>query len=169
VPRVAKKKDDAPNAPALLRADEAVSALVASVVAANPRGAPITLPAEDNPTPLVEDAINAPPAEPIAPVRAPEAGPVCALDFAPKNSVLTMLQWPGESTKPVLMTPQGEQVVASNDYAQTLPRMAEIRRVGEVAFVARQLDDPIGHPDLVCTSAVECIRQFKKHFHGERE
>jgi hypothetical protein len=155
-----------------------VSALVASVVAANPRGAPITLPADDNPTPIVEDAINAPPPEPeYVVVQGPDhataggycGGPVCALDHAPKNSVLTMLQWPGESTKPVLMTPQGEQVVASNDYAQTLPRMAEIRRVGEVAFVARQLDDPIGHPDLVCTSAVECIRQFKKHFHGERE
>ena len=167
MPRIAKPKV-APNAPALNEPDEALSAYAAKVVAESPRGAPITL------TPIVEDAINAPDPMPAAALAeivrpAPEAGPVCALDYAPKNSVLTMLQWPGEKMRPVLQTPAGEVVIASDDYSWKLPLLAEIRRVGEVSFVARQLDDPVGHPDLVCTSAVECIRQFKRHFHGERE
>jgi hypothetical protein len=190
--RVSKKQPD-PNA-------EAVAALVAEVVKGNPRGAPITIPApartrkakepdaeyddysgpifmggiDDNPTPIVEDAINAPAAEPLHEptaihLRAPEAGPFCVLDDAPVNSVLVALAWPGQPTEPHLQTPAGQMPVPEGDLAWRLPLLGEIKRVGPRTFVAIQRDDPIGRPPLVCSTAVEACQKFKKYFHDERD
>jgi hypothetical protein len=80
-----------------------------------------------------------------------------------------MLQWPGEGPAPVCQTPAGEVAVPPDDYGRKLPVLAEIKKVGAHEFVAIQRDDPWGHAPLICPSAVECIQQFKKHFHGERE
>lgn len=106
----------------------------------DPRGAPITLPA-----------------------------PTCALDDAPINSELVVMVWPGYSPSPFLMTPKGPVDLSRDDYAWTLPLWAEIRRKGEHTFVAKQREAVDSRPDLICTTAVECIRQFKRHFHDARE
>ncbi len=164
--RIGKKHPD-PNA-------EAVAAAVAKVVKGNPRGAPITLPAD--PTPIVEDAINVPEPlpEPAAePVHVPTANPVqapfCVLDDAPVNSVLVALAWPGQPTEPHLQTPAGQVPVPEGDLAWKLPLLGEIKRVGVRTFVAIQRDDPIGRPPLVCSTAIEACQKFKKYFHDERD
>lgn len=155
-------KNEKPNAPALLTPD--VIAVAEKRVKESPRGAPITLPADAEITPLMEDAINAP-----EPAPAITEGPKCVLDVCPKNSVLTVLQWPGEAMKPVVQTPAGEMPVPKGDLAWKLPLLAEIRKKAEGVYVARQLEEVIGHEPLVCSTAVECCVQFKRHFHGERE
>jgi hypothetical protein len=157
--RVAKK----PSA-----AEVAVAEHVAAVVAANPRGAPITL-SVDNPTPLVEDALNGPP--PPAPLPAPPKvkEPFCILDDQPINSVLVVLQEDGGVPEPWLQTPNGKVDVPRDDLAWKLPLMGEIKRTGQHSFVAIQRDDQLGKPKLVCSTAVEACRLFKKHFHNERD
>lgn len=143
----------------------AVAEHVAAVVAENPRGAPITL-HDDNPTPLMEDAINAPPPDPVPP-KAKE--PFCILDDQPINSVLVVLQETGGPAEPWLQTPAGKVDVPRDDLAWKLPLMGEIKRTGLHSFVAIQRDDPHGKPKLVCSSAVEACQAFRKHFHNERD
>lgn len=159
----------------------AVAAHVAAVVAADPRGAPITLP-DDNPTTLMEDAMNGPidplddtsafaPQAELAPEVAPDVpiGPRCALEDAPVNSHLVILQWPGEKADVVLQTPKGREEVPADDLAWKLPIMAELKKTGPHTYVAIQRDDQNGMPKLVCATAVEACQKFRKHFHGERD
>lgn len=162
-------------------AETAVAEHVARAVAADPRGAPVTL-SDDNPTPLLEDAINAPP-DPLddvsafapqvelAPAVAPETPLVqrCALDDAPVNSHLVILQWPGEKAEVVLQTPAGKLDVPYDDLAWKLPLLAELKKTGPRTYVAIQRDDANGTPKLVCATAVEACQRFRKHFHGERD
>ncbi len=133
--------------------DEAVIAHADAVVAANPRGAPITLAAE-------------PPQEPTA---KPAHEPFCVLDDAPVNSVLVALAWDGQPTEPHLQTPAGKVDVPYDDLAWKLPLLGEIKKKGPRTYVAIQRDDPIGRPPLVCSTAVEACQQFKKYFHDERD
>jgi len=116
-----------------------VAALVADTVAANPRGAPITLPA-----------------------------PPCALDDAPINSRIVRLQWPGSPIFSELTTPNGSMAL-DDDLSNSLPLGADIQRTGPTTFVAIQRDPVEDHPPLVCETAEACIRAFKRHFHGARE
>lgn len=165
------KKADAPpllNEVAADALEEMASAYAAVAVAADPRGAPITLTAGEL-TPLVEDAINAPPpiSEPVAPPKPKE--PFCILDDQPINSVLVVLQETGGPAEPWLQTPAGKVDVPRDDLAWKLPLLGEIKRTGLHSFVAIQRDDPHGHPKLVCSSAVEACQAFRKHFHGERD
>ena len=137
--------------------DPALAAHVAVVVDENPRGAPITLPAPQEPPP------NGPSER-----KAPASIPFCVLDDAPINSVLAILQWPGEKAAPHLQTPDGVGDVPPDDQSWKLPLLAEIKRTGPHVFVAIQRDD-MSRPRLVCSTAVEACRTFKKHFHDERE
>lgn len=102
-----------------------------------------------------------------APPKIPER--VCVLDDAPVNSHIVILPMAGEPALVVCQTPAGQIPVPSDDYMRTLPVLAEIKKAAPHSFVAVQRDDPNGKEALVCSSAVECIRQFKRHFHGERE
>lgn len=167
--RVAKKEPDA--------AAQAVSAHVAAVVAENPRGAPITMDADHDPLvdlpiadPLDDMSAFSPQVE-LAPEVAPEAPivPRCALDDAPVNSHLVILQWPGEKAEVVLQTPSGRLDVPHNDLAWKLPLLAELKKTGQHTYVAIQRDDANGTPKLVCATAVEACQQFRTHFHGERD
>lgn len=119
--------------------EPAIAAHVATVVAENPRGAPITLPA------------------------------FCVLDDAPVHSYLVILQWPGEKPEVVLQTPAERMDVPPDDLAWRLPLGAEIRRTGPHSFVGHQRDATDVRPKLVCSTAVEACRTFKKHFHDERD
>lgn len=166
--RVAKKEPDA--------AKQAVSAHVAAVVAEDPRGAPITMDAERDPIvelpidPMDDVSAFVPQVE-LAPEVAPEAPivPRCALDDAPVNSHLVVLQWPGEKAEVILQTPKERLDVPASDLAWKLPLMAELKKTGPHTYVAIQRDDQTGKPKLVCATAVEACQQFKKHFHGERD
>lgn len=138
--------------------DEAVAAHVASVVAENPRGAPITLEAPESA------------AEPLpAPTAKPLHEPFCVLDDAPVNSVLVALAWDGQPMEPHLQTPAGKVEVPHDDLAWKLPLLGEIKKTGPRTYVAIQRDDPIGRPPLVCSTAVEACQRFKKYFHDERD
>lgn len=111
-----------------------------AVVESNPRGAPITLPK-----------------------------PPCALDDAPVNSRVVVLQWPGGKPFVEFVTPNGHQKITDDDYAHSLPLGADVMRAGTNTFVAIQRDAAEDHPPLICTTAEECIARFKFHFHGARE
>lgn len=167
-------------------AETAVAEHVAAVVAADPRGAPITMSeppsyeviqGEDrnggycgtNPDYVPQLAPEAAPLDDVSAFVAPEAGPRCALDDAPIHSHLVILQWPGEKAEVVLQTPAGQIDVPASDLAWKLPLMAEIKKTGPNTYVAIQRDDATGKPKLVCATAVEACQQFKKHFHGERD
>jgi len=153
-------------------AETAVAEHVAAVVAANPRGAPLTLEAVDVATdlPMLDEIANLvpePPEPPPAPPKAKE--PFCILDDQPINSVLVVLQEQGGAPEPWLQTPKGKVDVPRDDLAWKLPLMGEIKRTGLHSFVAIQRDDQLGKPKLVCSTAVEACRLFKKHFHNERD
>ena len=114
----------------------------------------------------MEDAINAPPPDPALP-KAKE--PFCILDDQPVNSVLVALQFEGGPIEPWLQTPNGKVDVPRDDLGWKLPLNGEIKKTGPRSFVAIQRDDQNGKPKLVCSSAVEACRLFKKHFHNERD
>lgn len=122
------------------RVSKEVSDLAAAKVANDPRGAPLTLPA-----------------------------PPCALDDAPINSRVAVLQWPGGKPFVQMMTPDGPQPLVHDDYAHSLPLGADIQRKGSNTFVAVQRDATRDDPPLICTTARECIASFTRHFHGARE
>lgn len=107
--------------------------------------------------------VEPPPVVPIPPAR------TCVLDDAPDNSRIVVLQYPGLPSYIEYMTPQGARTVPVGDYARTLPLGADVHRVGSNTYVAIQRDSGTDIPPLICTSAVECIRQFPRHFHGARE
>ena len=123
----------------MARVSKAVVDAATAKVAANPRGAPIT------------------------------EAPTTILDDQPSNSVLVVLQYPGEPSAPWLQTPAGKVDVPTGDLAWTLPLHAEIKKVGPERYEARQRDDPFGHPVLVTTNARDAITQFKKHFHDAKD
>ena len=157
--RLAKPKNEVEIA--LDKADEDLSAFAAEKVQADPRGAPITMPEPPS--------YEADPLDDVSAFVAPEAGPRCALDDAPVNSVLVVLQFPGEKAQVVLQTPAGQVDVPTSDLAWRLPLMAELKKTGPHTYVAVQRDDAMGKSKLVCATAVEACQQFKKHFHGERD
>lgn len=116
--------------------------------------------------PLVELAVEQ---EVEAEASPPATVPRCALDDAPVNSHLVVLQWPGEKADVVLQTPAGRLDVPNSDLAWKLPVLAELKKTGPHTYVAIQRDDQMGKPKLVCATAVEACQQFKKHFHDERD
>lgn len=124
---------------ALDKVDEDLSAFAAEKVKADPRGAPIV------------------------------PAPTCILDTQAVNSVLVMLQWTGEPMYPHLQTPSGEVAVPVGDLSWTLPLLGEIKKVAADRYIGKQRDDPYGKPPLVCTSAVDAVKMFKRHFHDARD
>lgn len=136
--------------------DPAVIAMAEKRVADSPRGAPITLPADDAPPVMVG-------------VPEPQPEPHCAIENAPVNSVMVKLpMWENKPTV-ILQTPNGEIPVPLDDAFWSLPVNAEIKKPQAGVYIASQRDDQLGKAPLVCYSAMECVRFFKRHFHDERE
>lgn len=151
----------------------ALSEFAVQKVAESPRGAPITL---SNPTPLVEDALNA----------TSMSEPPCALDEAPRNSNITVVN-KDNLPYPVLMTPGGELPLAHADVAHRLPIGGYIRRIAPTVgqwqsiqgrsvmvpdgmeFFAEQIGAFEDRPRLYTTTAREAVARFGKHFHDHKD
>ena len=88
----------------------------------------------------------------------------CALDDAPVNSKLVVVR-SGTERLYILGGPDGEQTVAADDLARTLPEGARIQRAGPTTFIGEQMDPADYRKPLIATTAREVVTRFHAHFH----
>lgn len=159
MPRV-KKDSPAPDPVAVAHAH--------AVVAENPRGAPITLRADELEVVPDPEAVAASVAEYVQAFDAampPRDQRPCALEDAPIGSKVVVLATP-DGKQAVLTTPlNGSIPLPDDDMARKLPVGAKIRRILPSVFEAVQLNPQVPYPPLVRSSARVAIGDFVAHFH----
>jgi hypothetical protein len=119
--------------------------------------------------PIAPDTLPVEPApvDPLTPVTPPSepAPEVHALESAPVNSKLVVVEDGQKHRKAVLATPSGAEFLPEGDPAHALPLGARIHKAADGKYVATQLSPALDFPDATFATASEAIAGFIPHFH----